>query len=284
MAVIALWFGANQIIRPLQKLQQRSQSIGKGDLEQIREPVGGIEEIRHLQKQLILVSEELQIAQTNIHHYIGAITDGIENERRNLARELHDDTLQSLIALQQHIQMASMQINNDDEISGLQIKDLRSLLQKSITNLRRLVRGLRPAYLDDLGLVSAMEMLVNETNMALPHPIKLEINGEEHVLIGLRTCVLPYCPESLSNVVRHSQASEVIVKLRYEKNVISLEIQDNGIGFDFPDRTESFAASSHFGLIGMKERAELVNAKLTIRTFPQKGTAVQLFYPLIQAK
>ena len=265
----------------MQKLQQRSQSIGKGDFEQIREPVGGIEEIRHLQKQLILVSEELQIAQTNLHHYIGAITDGIENERRNLARELHDDTLQSLIALQQHIQMASMQINNDDEISGLQIKDLRSLLQKSITNLRRLVRGLRPAYLDDLGLVSALEMLVNETNMVLPHPIKLEINGEETRLNSdVELAFYRIAQESLSNVVRHSQASEVIVKLRYEKNLISLEIQDNGIGFDFPDRTESFAASSHFGLIGMKERAELVKANLTIRTFPQKGTAVQLFYPL----
>ncbi|HZK95816.1 MAG TPA: histidine kinase [Prolixibacteraceae bacterium] len=279
VAVVALWFGANQIIRPLQKLQQRSQSIGKGDFEQIREPVGGIEEIRHLQQQLIQVSGELQAAQINLHHYIGAITDGIENERRNLARELHDDTLQSLIALQQHVQMASLHINSDTANSGLQIKELRGLLQKSIVNLRRLVRGLRPAYLDDLGLVSALEMLVNETNKTFPHHIKLEINGDESRLNSeVELAFYRIAQESLSNVVRHSQASEVIVNLRYEKNLITLEIQDNGIGFDFPDRTESFAASSHFGLIGMKERAELVDAQLTIQTYPRKGTTVVLMY------
>ena len=283
IAVIALWFGANQIIRPLQTLQQKAQLMGKGNFAEIRDPVGGIEEIRQLQQQLINVSEELQFAQANLHHYIGAITDGIENERLNLARELHDDTIQSLIALQQRIQMAGMQVDNDQNHSLNQIKDLRSMLQKSITNLRRLVRGLRPAYLDDLGLVSALQMLVDENGQTLSHPIQFETTGEEKRLDGdVELAFFRIAQEALANVSRHSQATQVSVKLSYLENKLILEIHDNGIGFVFPDRPETFAASSHFGLIGMKERSDLVNASLSIRTKPQGGTSILLKYPVVE--
>ncbi|MCE1254309.1 MAG: histidine kinase, partial [Anaerolineae bacterium] len=101
LAVIALWFGARRIVQPLQTLEKKASELAQGNFASIHQPVGGIKEIRNLQYELIEMADNLKSARQSLHYYIGAITNSVENERRSLARELHDDTIQSLIALKQ---------------------------------------------------------------------------------------------------------------------------------------------------------------------------------------
>ncbi|HEX7567225.1 MAG TPA: HAMP domain-containing protein, partial [Anaerolineaceae bacterium] len=108
LALVALWFGARRIVQPLRTLEKQASELAQGDFAAIQKPVGGIDEIRNLQAELMDMAEKLNEAQQSLHSYIGSITAGVENERRSLARELHDDTIQALIALNQRIQLASM--------------------------------------------------------------------------------------------------------------------------------------------------------------------------------
>src|SRR5512143_3881349 len=105
-AVAALWFGARQIVRPLQQLEIKAAALAGGDFESIQEPVGGISEVRHLQNGLVEMSRKVHAAQEGLHDYIGAITAAQEEERMRMARELHDDTIQAVIALKQRVQLA----------------------------------------------------------------------------------------------------------------------------------------------------------------------------------
>jgi HAMP domain-containing protein len=98
---VALWFAARQIIRPLRILEAKAAKLAEGDFSAIRTSAGGIAEIQRLQYELVEMARKVQDAQRSLHGYIGSITDAQEEERRRLARELHDDTLQALIALKQ---------------------------------------------------------------------------------------------------------------------------------------------------------------------------------------
>jgi signal transduction histidine kinase len=277
IAALALWFGARQIVIPLQKLQRQSLRLGKGDFAEIENPVGGIEEIQNLQQQLVLVSRELQLAQGNLHQYIGSLTAGVENERQNLARELHDDTLQSLITLQQRVQMAEMQRQQTELGEPLDLAELKNVIQHSIQNMRRLLRGLRPAYLDDFGLISALKILVEETDSAQPVQIRLSVQGEERRLPAhVELALYRITQEALSNVLRHAQAQQAEVSFVFDKARVTSEIKDDGLGFAAPQQLDSFASGGHFGLLGMSERADLVGAKLEIISSSGQGTTVRV--------
>ena len=160
VTLAGLWFGAKQIVQPLRDLEQKSASLAWGDSSGIDESVGGIAEIRHLQAELSHMAQKVQVAQRSLRDYIGVITDAQEEERRRLARDLHDDTLQSIIALKQRVQLA--QKNATDETSQKSLKELETIAEQTIENLRRTTRALRPIYLEDLGLVTALEMLTRE--------------------------------------------------------------------------------------------------------------------------
>ena len=155
--LVALWFGATQIVKPLQQLENLASDLAWGNFTAIEKPVGGVQEIQQLQKELIHMAHKVQDAQKSLHNYIGAITHGQEEERSRLARELHDDTLQALIALSQRVRLAQMKAKDEQMKEAL--TELDSLASNTIVELRRLTRGLRPIYLEDLGLVTALEML-----------------------------------------------------------------------------------------------------------------------------
>ncbi len=273
LALLALWFGASRIVRPLQRLEKQAAGLALGDFEAIRPPVGGIEEIRNLQGELVDMADKLKAAQQSLHSYIGAITAGIENERRSLARELHDDTIQALIALNQRIQLAAM----NSEAQRGSMAELQGLVQQSMTNLRRMVRGLRPIYLEDLGLVASLEMLVREMGQDASIPISFSSKGRERRLEPQAAMSLyRMVQESLNNVIHHAQARHAWVELEFSDHDLSIQIRDDGKGFVVPANPAEFPEKGHFGLLGLHERAELINADLKITSVPQKGTSVRI--------
>jgi len=275
LALVAIWFGAKQIVQPLQKLESKAAALAWGDFEAIQDSVGGISEVQHLQMELAEMSRKVQAAQAGLHDYIGAITSAQEEERLRLARELHDDTIQSIIALKQRVQLAQKSVK--DQASRRTLGELETLSEQTIENLRRMTRALRPIYLEDLGLVTALEMLVRETGQNNVVNIKFQKLGDEHRLSReVELAFYRIAQEALSNVVRHSQAQHAKLLISFGERETKLEVSDNGRGFDMPKSPTDFASNGHFGLLGIRERADLIGARLEIESALGEGTRLKV--------
>ncbi len=264
LALFALWFGARQIVQPLQKLESKAAALAWGDFDAIKGSVGGISEVRHLQLELAEMARKLHAAQEGLHDYIGAITSAQEEERLRLARELHDETIQSVIALKQRVQLAKKSVK--DQGARQSLNELENLAEETIENLRRLTRALRPIYLEDLGLATALEMLARETSQANHLEVDFRQSGPEHRLPGeVELALYRIAQEALNNVVHHAKAKRAALHIIFDKE-IKLEVTDDGVGFSVPKSPTDFAPSGHFGLLGMRERADLISARLEVQS------------------
>ncbi len=221
--------------------------------------------------------------QDELRDYATLITRVQEEERRRLARELHDDTAQALIALSLGLDGLSRAIGKLD----LSAKDaqwlanLQDLADHTLEGVRRACRDLRPSVLDDLGLRAALEWLSDSsstrgipctfTSVGLAQPTTPEVE------IALFRII----QEALSNIWRHSQATQASVELKYFPRFLRLTVHDNGKGFS----TEQYLDSGHhsqsgLGLVGMRERALLIGANLEINSSPGAGCTIELSLPL----
>jgi signal transduction histidine kinase len=278
LALAALWFVTRWIIQPLQGLESEANELSWGNYEAIEGSTGGITEIRHLQAALIHLAHKVKSYQQGLRGYIGAITMGQEEERLRLAHELHDDTLQSLIALNQRVQLVQFAQDGNPAAEGL--PEIQSLTEQTIQNLRRLTRALRPIYLEDLGLVAALEMLARETQQMSGVEVKFTRAGAEVRLSSpVELALYRIGQEGLSNVVRHAQATQAALTISYAQDSMTLAISDNGLGFEVPESPAEFAPSGHFGLLGIHERTEMIGAKLEIQSRPEKGSQVTVTVP-----
>jgi signal transduction histidine kinase len=278
LSMVALWFGARRIVQPLQSLEDQAAKLAWGDFQAIEEPVEGIEEINRLQRTLIHMAHKVKVAQQGLRGYISAITTGQEEERRRLARELHDDTIQSLIALKQRVQLTS--ISQTDEVTGDQLKEIQDMTDQTIRDLRRITKDLRPLYLEDLGLVAALEMLARETNNTIGIPVDFQSIGKEYRFPSeIELTLYRMAQEGLSNVSRHANASHASVAIHYTPQTTTLSVSDDGSGFTVPDSPAEFAPSGHYGLLGLHERAELIGAQLEIHSAPDRGTRLVITLP-----
>ncbi len=275
LALLALWFVVTRIVQPLQKLETKAAALAWGDFDAIKDPVGGISEVKHLQMELTEMSRKVQAAQEGLREYIGAITTAQEEERLRLARELHDDTIQSVIALKQRVQLAQATVK--DQASKRILGELETLAEQTIENLRRMTRALRPIYLEDLGLVTALEMLARETSQN--HSVVVNFKksgGEQRLSHEVELALYRIAQEALSNLVRHSQAQQADLHISFGEKETRLDVSDNGIGFNMPKSPTDFAPSGHFGLLGIRERADLIGARLEVESTPRNGTRLTI--------
>ena len=230
------------------------------------------------------MARKVQAAQEGLRDYIGAITSAQEEERTRLARELHDDTIQAVIALKQRVQLAHKSVKTE---SGHQaLRELESLAETTIENLRRLTRALRPIYLEDLGLVTALEMLARESNQTNHLHVDFQQSGKERRLSHEAELALyRIAQEALNNVVRHAKAKHANLLIAFDQRSssvnkeIKLEVTDDGVGFSVPKSPTDFAPSGHFGLLGIRERADLIGARLEVHSEPARGTRLVVHVP-----
>ena len=267
-----LWLNVRQVVQPLHILRQKATQLAWGDFAVIHQPVGGIAEIQRLQQELILMADKLATAQQGLRHYLRAITTGQEEERLRLARELHDDTIQTLVALNQRLQLAQLATNPPETETSL--LEMEKMATQLISDLRRMTRDLRPIYLEELGLVPALEMLSQQDDENF---IQFKVSGHERRLAPLVELALyRMTQEALNNIRQHAQATQAWVTLVFSSSEVTVTIEDDGEGFVLPDSPSAFATEEHFGLLGLYERAELIGAKLVITTAPQEGTQIQI--------
>lgn len=283
-ALISIVFGLRSIVHPLQQLDAQAARLAWGDFDAVKTPVGGTQEIEDLRHTLDYLSQQIQTYQQGMRGYIDAITRGQEEERKRLARELHDDTVQDLIALNHRIEMARRTLQHDPAAAAQRLDELESMVDESLAELRRFTRALRPVYLEDLGLLPAVEMLVRDVAAtASPSTTFRTVGQPRRLSEDVELTLYRIAQEALANVVQHAGASAVDVVLSFAPDEAILTVEDNGVGFSVPERPEGLAHVGHFGLVGMRERAELIGARLTLDSQPGAGTRVAVHVPTAAA-
>ena len=144
-------------------------------------------------------------------------------------------------------------------------------------------RALRPVYLEDLGLVPALEMLTRESEATAGFPIEFNIEGNEIRLdASIELTLYRMAQEALNNIIRHAHARNAAVKLVYSADSLMLQVDDDGEGFVMPANSSKYAMNGHYGLVGLYERTELIGAKLEISTSPGNGTHLKVMLPMIK--
>jgi signal transduction histidine kinase len=281
LAAVALFYGVRSIVRPLQRLDEQATQLGWGDFAAIEEPVGGIAEIQDLQATRVQMAEQVQSYQAGMRGYLAALTQGQEDERKRLARELHDETVQSLIALDQKLQMVQKTLSRDPLAGAARLDESRAMTTALVEEVRRFSRNLRPIYLEDLGLIPALEMLARDASAGADGKLATEfhVTGEPKRLTPEREIALyRIVQEVLNNVVAHANASRADVTVAFGEEV-AVTIRDDGAGFAIPDRMSELAEAGHYGLLGMRERTELAGGWLRIESEPGRGTQIEIHLP-----
>jgi len=197
-----------------------------------------------------------------------------EEERRRIGQEIHDEPLQDLIQLYRRVEDAA-----DGEAPAI-IGDLREsdgVLAVTIKNLRDIARGLRPPGLDDLGLVPALRRLTQEFGERNALEVSFDVIGEVRRLDpGVELGAYRIAQQALHNVERHAAARAVKLTVNFGNKSLGIEIRDDGIGFDV-NQTQSNSTS--LGLLGMRERAQLLGGSLSVHSKPDLGTTVRAVLP-----
>jgi signal transduction histidine kinase len=217
------------------------------------------EQLRHLSRQLLLAQEE---------------------ERKRISRELHDEIVQTLVGINVHL--ASLKVK-----AGLNIKDLmkkisqtQQLVEKSVNTVHRFARELRPTVLDDLGLIPALDAFIKDFTKRTAIGVQFTaFGGVEQLNSTKRTVLYRVAQSALSNVHKHAHASEVKMSIKKVQGVIRLEIHDNGQSFEI-ERVLFAKRHKRLGLLGSRERVEMVGGRFGLVSTPGSGTTVSAEIPM----
>lgn len=218
--------------------------------------------------------------QENLRYYLHEITRAQEEERKRIARELHDDTAQLLSSLSRQLDNFARKKHGLSPNEVLFLKDLQAQLNRGVQGVQRFVQNLRPSLLDDLGLIPALRSLVKDLQEYDGIGTSLEVvGGERRFSPEFESLLFRIVQEALSNIRRHAQASEARVAIDFTGDKVRLTISDNGRGFELSGRVDDLPRSGKLGLAGMQERARLLGGTLEVESTPGKGTTLTVEVP-----
>ncbi len=220
----------------------------------------------HKQNQLQLERSRIRLRELSAHD--ASIR---EQERKHIAREVHDELGQLLTALKMDTTLLEIELQGASGPPQARLHAMRTLINQTLRVVRQVTTSLRPLALD-LGLVSAMEWLANDVTQRTGIRCHLNLTHDDiHLSDAQATGVFRILQESLTNVVRHAEANRVDISLEHANGLLSLEVRDNGIGFE-----PAALTGTTFGLLGMQERAAMLGGELAVSSHPGTGTSVRL--------
>ena len=203
-----------------------------------------------------------------------------ENERRQIARELHDEIGQALTGVQMNLQLILAGMTDASVKSRLQ--DTTVTIERMLEQIRNLSLNLRPSVLDDFGLVPALRWLVERQSQHTGLDIQFNAEPlEKRAPEQIENVCFRVTQEALTNIIRHARAQHVSIQLRCMVSDLELTIQDDGIGFDVTRAIQHATQGNSMGLLGMQERVILVGGKMEISSAPNQGTRIQTIIPLV---
>ncbi len=272
-------FNSQRIAAPLQSLAVQAERVASGEFDSQVSIGVGPTEVRELEVAFNRMVERLRDYQRDIQNYVVSILNSQEDERKRIARELHDETAQQLIVLGRRIEMAA-ELPNAADLNN-ELEHLRDMVDDMLQGVRRFTSDLRPPLLEELGLPRTLEILAGREDRDEAFTVDAVVSGRPRQLLPeLELALYRLAQESLSNVRRHAHASHVDLKLTYGRDYVGLEIADNGVGFKGPTDWSELMKTGRLGLMGIHERARLFGGKATITSTPGQGTVVSIVVPL----
>ncbi|MED5465459.1 MAG: PAS domain-containing sensor histidine kinase [Myxococcota bacterium] len=216
--------------------------------------------------------------------FIERVISAEDAERRRIARELHDETSQSLTSLL--VRLKAHEATIDSPVERERVVDLRALTSRTLEELGRLARGLHPSVLDDLGFSTAMERYGDEYSKSHNIDVDVHIRGlgaQNRLPLVLETTLYRILQEALTNVARHAGASTVSIIVERQDHEVRAIIEDDGCGFDMSQGQRGLDLGGGLGLHGMRERAALLKGKVQLESTPGIGTTLFVHSPLTEA-
>jgi signal transduction histidine kinase len=304
------------IVRPIQSLIGATQEIARGNLKDpievsTRDEIGTLgrsfDEMRirlaesvdsiqrysvELENRVADRTKELLQSKEKMAALLREIITAEEEERKRIARELHDDTSQSLNLTMISLDSIIDRFSDYDPVRK-QLKQIREQCMAMLKGVHQLINDLRPPVLDDLGLESAIKWVLEKHLAERGIPYYIDTKGDSDGLKSRFRGVLDYgkielvlfrvIQEAIINVSKHAEARNVFVSLTFGESSIEMEIEDDGEGFDLEQVLESAKKGTYtgLGLLGMEERVALLDGKLTVWSEPGKGTRIQVVVPIL---
>lgn len=221
------------------------------------------------------------LCQRSAPEWLGlAILQAQEEERKRVAREIHDGPAQTLANVVLRADMADRCIaKREYEAARRELQDVKNLVRESLIDVRRIIFDLRPMSLDDLGLVPTLRKYLSTLEERHGLPVRLRVEGGERRLDpAVEVALFRLIQESLNNVVKHAAATRAEVAVHFLPGAVSVEVADNGRGFD-----PASIGEGHFGIFGMRERVQLLKGQFALDSQPGKGTSVRFTVPIRSA-
>ncbi len=274
---------AAQLKKFIETLSQRTVELAASNLElsleisQRKAAEEALKKSEHHYSELLRQSDRLQ---EQLRRLSRQILSAQEDERKRISRELHDVIAQTLTGI--NIRLATLKKEALLSTKGLDrnIAQTQRLVEKSVDIVHRFARELRPAVLDDLGLIPALHSFVKLFSQRTRIHVHLKaFAGVEQLNSDQRTILYRVAQEALTNVSRHAQANRVEIDIQKQGDGVSMKISDNGKSFEV-EKTLNAKGRKRLGLLGMKERLDMVGGRFDIESVPGRGTTVMAQIPL----
>ena len=280
LVVFVAWQVMRRIVIPVQLLADQTSRLARGEnIEPFDQT--GIFEVDALERSFFDMATQIATYRAGLRRYVGAITQSQEDERRRIARELHDETVQNLLAIGRRLEL--YQSSERDPQRQERLTELQSVVTDTLKGVRQISRDLRPLMLEDLGLVPALQDLLRAARHgegALPHT-SFDVSGEPiHLHPDQELALYRISQEALTNIRKHAQATGARLELTFETDRVCLEISDDGLGFHVPASLAELTQRGSFGLMGIQERVWAMGGTLEIHSAPGEGTSVCAVMPI----
>lgn len=208
-----------------------------------------------------------------------------EEARKKLARDLHDGPTQSVSAIAMRLNLVRRMLERDPKMAAEEILKIEELAQRTTKEIRHMLFTLRPLVLETQGLRAALQSMADKMRETFNQNVIIEVEPRavEQLEMGKQGVIFSIVEEAVNNARKHARAANIWVRLKpFQKEMLLLEIQDDGVGFDVKAVMQAYEKRGSLGMVNLQERTELVNGLLNILSAPGKGTRVQIFIPLTE--
>lgn len=277
LAAVFTWGAARSVLRPLLVLTRAAERITGGDLAEPIPPLPD-DEVGRLGRSLETMRARLERDDRRAE-LLKRFLSAQEGERMRIARELHDETCQTISALSFRLESALGELPEGG--TRARLEEVKGLAGRALDDLHRVIFDLRPSVLDDLGLLAAVRWYAARHLEPLGITVKCEFEDvESRVPHEVSTAVFRIVQEALLNVARHAGAEDVLVQIGAGEKALLIEIEDDGKGFDPKSVVAPFEMGRGLGLLGMRERVEILGGKMSLDSSPGEGTHVAFEIPI----